>query len=467
MLCLQNRWKLENKYLVYYGIRKKPYLLKNKIKVSKKQLTIINKLPKKLNDKELLLVKGLINQGIIVEESKLKKTPRSYEEAQFCNECVANDFIIPGLEFDENGICPMCANKDEAKKLKSVLPTINDIPYNKKGRFDIALFYTGGKDSTYLLYYLSKVLKLRVLALTWEIPFMSESAKVSIENAKNMFSNVEFISRRVSNKDLIKMYSKLYELNGNTCACPTLAYVLFFPDLVLNKVPYFVAGNEPVQIIGFYYNNIAPKITFTFHDNKFLNFLINVGRVLTLHPPLKKGQFHTLMTMNELARGNKLTKFLKYRNTILENVRLSINEIEHIRKPLKKFIRKSSWTGNIPAFINIDLNKIAGGVYDWKKIKDILVKEAGWVAPKEEVKGLHTSCSIEKCKEYSQFIKFYQMESTIIPFSALELALASRNKNVSKEEALKEMKECMGFSLEEISECQIMKDYLNSLNNND
>ena len=82
MLCLQNRWKLENKYLVYYGIRKKPYLLKNKIKVSKKQLTIINKLPKKLNDKELLLVKGLINQGIIVEESKLKKTPRSYEEAQ-------------------------------------------------------------------------------------------------------------------------------------------------------------------------------------------------------------------------------------------------------------------------------------------------------------------------------------------------------------------------------------------------
>ena len=59
------------------------------------------------------------------------------------------------------------------------------------------------------------------------------------------------------------------------------------------------------------------------------------------------------------------------------------------------------------------------------------------------------------------------MESTIIPFSALELALASRNKNVSKEEALKEMKECMGFSLEEISECQIMKDYLNSLNNND
>jgi tRNA(Ile)-lysidine synthase TilS/MesJ len=47
-----------------------------------------------------------------------------------------------------------------------VLPLVEDIPVNLKGRFDVAVFYTGGKDSTFLLYYLAKVKNLRVLALT-------------------------------------------------------------------------------------------------------------------------------------------------------------------------------------------------------------------------------------------------------------------------------------------------------------
>lgn len=81
--------------------------------------------------------------------------------------------------------------------------------------------------------------------------------------------------------------------------------------------------------------------------------------------------------------------------------------------------------------------------------------------PTSTVKGLHTSCKIEKVKEYSQFVRFYYMRSTMIPFSAIELSLASRNKNLSKEQAIKEMKETMGFALDPIEECKIMTDYLN------
>ena len=87
----------------------------------------------------------------------------------------------------------MCATQNETKRLKSVVPIKNTFERSKKSRFDVAVFYTGGKDSTYLLYYLTKVLNLRVLALTWELPFMSESAKKSIEGAKNTLSNAEFI----------------------------------------------------------------------------------------------------------------------------------------------------------------------------------------------------------------------------------------------------------------------------------
>lgn len=457
---LQSRWKLEENYLRYYGLRNAPKLFKNKFRVSGRQKAIIDRLPAALSEKELKIVKPFVGVQIVPIEEK-RPIPKNLAQARFCIGCVANDFMIPGLEFDEEGHCPMCQTKKDTADLKSIVPIKNDFSRAKKSRFDVAVFYTGGKDSTYLLYYLSKQCGLRVLALTWEIPFMSESAKKSIEGAKRKLDSVEFISRKVSNDDLRKIYDKLYEISGNTCACPSLAYALFYPELVANRVPYFIAGNEPVQMLGLYYNHIAPKIAYHFPQSKTLNLLVNIGRVITLHPSLKSGQFHTLSTMRQLAYGNSwLLKFTKYHNELVSNVTTAIHTVDGIAAPLKKAIRTSSWSGNIPAFVQVDLNEICGGKYDWRKVKDILVSECGWVAPDLNVKGLHTSCQIEKCKEYTQFKRFYEMRSSMIPFSALEIALASRDKNLSRAEALAELEQELGFSLEEVPECAMMRAYL-------
>lgn len=457
---LQNRWKLEGKWLQYYGLRNTPQLFRNRVRLTTAQRFIVSKLPCSLTAEELQTMKGFLGVQIVRVEEK-KRTPTSLEEATFCKSCVANDFMIPGIEFDDSGRCPICQTKESTRNFKSIIPVKNTFPKSKKSRFDVAVFYTGGKDSTYLLYYLSKVCGLRVLACTWEIPYMSDSARASIENAKKMLDQVEFITRRVANADLKKIYQKLYSLNGNTCSCPSLAYVLFYPELVGNKVPYFVAGNEPAQMLGLYYNHMAPKIAYTFAECKGLQFLMNVGRVLTLHPPFKSGQFQTLATMKQLAyRDNAIKNMMGYKNELLYNIGVAIKEVPNIVNPLKRAIRRSSWTGNIPAFVQVDLNDICGGVYEWQKIKEVIVRECGWVAPPQTDKGLHTSCKIEKCKEYSQFIRFYSMQSTMIPFSALEMAIASRHKNLSREDALKEIRSSLGFSLEEVPECAIMKEYL-------
>ena len=50
----------------------------------------------------------------------------------------------------------------------------------------------------------------------------------------------------------------------------------------------------------------------------------------------------------------------------------------------------------------------------------------------------------------------------MIPFSALEIAIASRNNNLSRTEALAELKASLGFSLDEIPECAIMREYFES-----
>lgn len=189
--------------------------IQNKIPLSKKQSEIIAQLPKVLDRKEKKILEKLLGKQIVLKE-ELTKIPSSLEEARFCKSCAANDFIIPGLEF-KDGLCPLCQTQHLREELKSVLPLVQEIPKAKKSRFDVGLFYTGG------------------------------NAKLSIENAKKRFPNVEFVSKKINDDDLRKIYRKLYVLSENTCACPALAYVLFYPDLVENKVGYFIAGNEPAQ----------------------------------------------------------------------------------------------------------------------------------------------------------------------------------------------------------------------------
>ena len=457
---MKSRWRPEGRKLVYYGMRYGKNLNKNVIKLSARQAEIINKLPIKLDKLQYKAVRKLVKQGIITKNPPIK-IPTSFAEARFCTSCPANDFMIPGLEFGKDGLCPICAAKKQTEELKSVVPIATDIPKAKKSRFDVAVFYTGGKDSTYLLYYLSKVRGLKVLALTWLIPFASDSAIKSIENARKFLPNVEFMTRAVADCDLKKIYRRLYSLNENTCACPSLAYALFYPTLVEERVPYFVAGNEPAQMAGLYFNGMAPKIAYKFADSKILNFFVNLGRVLTLHPPLRRGQFHSLTTMSQLAFGtNKLVKLFGYRNELVENVTTALHEVPEIVMPLKRAVRRSSRTGNIPAFVQVDFDRISGGKYDWRKVKDLIARECGWVAPEEGDKGLHTSCKIEKCKEYSQFIRFYKMRSRMIPFSAIEMSIAGQGKNLTREEAIAEIENSLGFSLKEVPECEIMKDYL-------
>lgn len=459
MYYLQNRWKLSRGRLVYYGVRCGEKLNKNVIKLNGKQEKLLAALPCELNKKQLKLLRGAVENRAIAE-SLPATTPKNLKEAKFCANCSANDFIIPGLEFNEKGLCAMCESAGKTARLKSVVPIIDEIPRSKKSRFDVAVFYTGGKDSTYLLYYLSVIKNLRVLALTWEIPYASESALKSLENAKKKLDRVEFVTRSVCAEDMRTIYNKLYELNGNTCACPSLAYVMFYPLLVEEKVPYFVAGNEPAQLIGLFYNRMAPEIAYRFADNRPLNFFVNLGRILTFRPPLKRGQFHTLTTMKQLAYGtNGFIKRSAYRNELVENVTAAIHTVPHMVAPLKKSIRRSSFSGNIPAFVQVDFDKISGGKYDWTKIKDEITDKCGWVAPEDSGKGLHTSCKIERCKEYSQFIRFYHMQSTMIPFSALEISLASRNGNITREQAVYEIENTMGFSLDEIPECAVMREF--------
>lgn len=456
MYCLQSRWRLEGRRLIYYGLRNREHLFENEVRLTKKQAEILSSLPAELAPEQLRALRPLVGVQVVPEERQ-RRIPDSLDEATFCRRCCANDYMIPGLEFDENGLCPLCQTAEDTRKLKSLVPIVTELPRSTRSRFDAALFYTGGKDSTFLLYYLSEVMGLRVLAMTWEIPWMSENAKQSIEHAKQRLPRVEFLSRTVNRRELTRVYRALYALSENTCACPSLAYVLFYPELVANRVPYFLVGNEPVQMLGLYYNHMAPKLAYSPRAHRLCSALLSVLRVLTLRPPLRTGQLHTLMTMRQLAYGDHPLKRRLFPNELLTNVTRALHEVPELLPPLRRAIRASSRTGSIPAFVHLDLDEVCGGVYRWQNVRELIVEKCGWVSPAGNAHGLHTSCTIERCKEHSQFVRFRECRSRVIPFSALELALASRKESLTREEALRELRDVLGFAREPVSECRLMR----------
>lgn len=446
---LQNRWKIARRHIVYYGIRKAPDTFKNSVPLTRGTLKKLAMLDGNRSLKSVgvdATLKSLIRKGIVVPQEEYKPDKKNLEEAEFCANCTANDYMIPGLELDENGLCPMCSMKERLKNLKAVMPVRSRFPRNKRGEYDVALFYTGGKDSTYLLYYLCKVLGLRVLALCWETEYISPNAAASIENARKLVKNADIVVKKVDKEVMRRIYARHYALAGNTCMCPSLAYVLFYPLLTDLKVPYLVLGNEPSQMYNLIFNNISPIAAFRPWVQNIGRALINVARLISFRKPFKAGQMQTYFTVRTLAKGTPLYSGGegKYHNEQVHNVFKALADEKEFMQPFKESVRRSWRNGNIPELVHVDLAEISGG-YKWSEIKTVIKRETGWQDCADADKGLHTSCSIEKCKEYTQFTRFKEMRSRVIPFTAIEMAIAVRDGNVSREDAMREILTSTGF----------------------
>ena len=107
-----------------------------------------------------------------------------------CKKCILPE-NIPGIKFDNNGVCNYCnayeqafSNWESIKKqkeedFKNILRKAQSLhrPY------DCLIPLSGGKDSTYALYVASKIYGLKCLAVTFDNGFLSNQAKININNA--------------------------------------------------------------------------------------------------------------------------------------------------------------------------------------------------------------------------------------------------------------------------------------------
>ena len=102
-----------------------------------------------------------------------------------CSRCVLPD-TFPGISFDDQGVCNYCRNMPvpDSDEKQAYRKKFEDLLENRRtsDSFDVLLAYSGGKDSTYTLYLLTKKFSLKVLAFVFDNGFISEQAMKNIKH---------------------------------------------------------------------------------------------------------------------------------------------------------------------------------------------------------------------------------------------------------------------------------------------
>ncbi len=103
------------------------------------------------------------------------------DDAKRCAICILPE-SFPGITFNENGICNFCSSYE------AVIPLgenkLVEILSREKSRvYDCVIPVSGGKDSTYVLYYAVKKLGLKVICVNYDSGFQSPLAMRNMKRA--------------------------------------------------------------------------------------------------------------------------------------------------------------------------------------------------------------------------------------------------------------------------------------------
>lgn len=320
-------------------------------------------------------------------------------EYQICKKCILDSNVV-GISFDEEGVCNFCNDyfgekKKEAPNYQQREKELIDIlkKRSKNSQYDCLCLYSGGKDSSYMLYTLSKKYKLRVLAFTLDNWFIPEETFSNIKKvlAKLNIDSVVFTPSWEVISTLFKIGISLFDktpvgremayLVGHICWPCFVMISLFSTKCAVEKnIPNLVVGTTPGQIRQKEMNLSSP-----YRD------LVDVYKRM-------------ILPMLDLLKSAGKLDFVK---------RLDLSFIEKIKVLKVKLF---------PFYEFVHYNE--------QHILEQIGQEFGWVKPKN-TDSCSSNCSLN-CLGIYLHKKRYKVSPYLIPF-----ARDVREGLISREEALK------------------------------
>lgn len=212
-----------------------------------------------------------------------------------CTQCVLPE-TYPGITFDENGVCDQCRGY-KPYKVRGYDKLVEFVDkYRGKGeKYDCIVALSGGRDSTFTLYYAVKKLGLRVLAFSVDNGCMPRETIENIQNAVTILG-VDLVMHKHDQlqKSLKPFLSAWFkrptpEMVASIClGCKYGIQLAYMQTAAKYKIPLFLSGGgEPEKSFaqGFYANRmqfLSPRLRLIWGQIKEL--LINPRYLL--HPIL-------------------------------------------------------------------------------------------------------------------------------------------------------------------------------------
>ena len=306
------------------------------------------------------------------------------KDVKRCKRCILPE-NFPNIVFDENGICNYCHEWDKKWKnfdyniAKNELIELFKKVKKLDRKYDCMVPFSGGRDSSYVLYLVKEKYGLNPLAVTFNNGFMSHYALENILNLTKLLK-VDHVIHGYSWDQLQKMYKTTIKKSGEFCSiCST--------------------GINYVQIV---------------YQEKFKIPLIISG---------------TSTRVDEQSPFEIISSHPQYVRNVLKD--------DFPNKNLDDFIlpRRNNWSA-----FKMVINKLKGADYirinlpdyiPWKveEIQDILVNDLGWKTPDKNKD--HIDCKYAEMKTY---LKNKQIPGNI--FKQEKYSQMIRDGQLTRQEAM-------------------------------
>ena len=178
-----------------------------------------------------------VTGGIKAEFAKFN---RQIRELRRCTRCILPE-TLPFIEFDDKGVCNYCRNyKRKTVKGDKVLREVLKPFRRKDGQPDCLISFSGGRDSSYGLHYVKKILKMNPIVYSYDWGMITDLGR---RNQARMTGKLG-VEQILVSADIAQKRSYIKK--------NVLAW-LKKPDL--GTVPLFMAGDKQY----FYYANKVSK----------------------------------------------------------------------------------------------------------------------------------------------------------------------------------------------------------------
>lgn len=331
-----------------------------------------------------------------------------------CTKCIIPD-SFPEISFVD-GLCSFCRESNvqyRKKPLEGKEKLREAITSKCSDKYDCIVPVSGGKDSSFILFYLIKELGLKPLALFINSEFQID---LSIKNVKNM-------CRRLK-ADLIIAYPTRYRkkavFEALTCSNLREGGICSDCDIILRSTTINVARNLGIHTAVWGATKYEDGITKYYSGWNEKSLSKEYGSKKTIREWIKKG--YKAAQKNVVAPWTLLNMFRYLVYSSLMKYELRLSGITNWLNPLGEFSFKQDEVQILYFFDYIQYNPL--------KQVQVLKRELAWETPTNQ--DTRFDCALACFPNYGFFRK------TGITKNGFIKATLVRNKLINREKALKD-----------------------------